>query len=158
MKIKIGSSDYDLCLANLKENVKERKSPESPERKDVNNTSEEDYCYVLGYWDEAITKIAVEKDSSKLCNKLTFWHEVVHGFMIAIGLRELGDDEGFVDALARQLYSFYKNNNIEMVYTYLEKWVSMKHYLKSSKVPEDGMKDIINLKKSLTKPIILLLM
>ena len=118
MKIKIGSSDYDLCLANLKENLKERKSPE---RKDVNNTSEEDELYILGYLDEAFTKIAVEKDSSKLCKKLTFWHEVVHGFMIEIGLRELGEDEGFVDALARQLYSFYKNNNIEKVYTYLEK-------------------------------------
>ena len=121
MKIKIGSSDYELCLANLKENLKERRSPESPERKDVNNTSEEDELYVLGYLDEAFTKIAVEKDSSKLCKKLIFWHEVVHGLMIEIGLRELGEDEGFVDALARQLYSFYKNNNIEKVYTYLEK-------------------------------------
>ena len=118
MKIKIGSSDYDLCLANLKENVKERKSPE---RKDVNNTSEADDCYILGYLDEAFTRIAIEKDSSKLCKKLTFWHEVVHGLMIEIGLRELGEDEGFVDALARQLYSFHKNNNIEKVYTYLEK-------------------------------------
>ena len=51
----------------------------------------------------------------------TFWHEVVHGLMIEIGARELGEDEGFVDALSRQLYSFYKNNNIEKVYTYLEK-------------------------------------
>ena len=118
MKIKIGSSDYDLCLANLKENVKERRSPE---RKDVNNTSEEDELYILGYLDEAYTKIAVEKASSNLCKKLTFWHEVVHGLMIEIGLRELGEDEGFVDALARQLYSFHKNNNIEKVYTYLEK-------------------------------------
>ena len=121
MKIKIGSSDYDLCLANLKENVKERRSPESPERKDVNNTSEEDECYILGYLDEAFTKIAVEKDSSKLCKKLTFWHEVVHGLMIEIGARELGEDEGFVDALSRQLFTFHKNNNIEKVYTYLEK-------------------------------------
>ena len=77
MKIKIGSSDYDLCLANLKENLKERKSPE---RKDVNNTSEEDDCYILGYLDEVFTKIAVEKDSSKLCKKLTFWHTLQRTF------------------------------------------------------------------------------
>lgn len=118
MKIKIGSSDYDLCLANLKENLKERRSPE---RKDVNNTSEEDELCILGYLDEAYTKIAVEKASSKQARKLTFWHEVVHGLMIEIGARELGEDEGFVDALSRQLFTFHKNNNIEKVYTYLEK-------------------------------------
>lgn len=118
MKIKIGSSDYDLCLANLKENQRAKRSPEE---KDVNNSSEEFESYTLGYLDECYTDIAIEKDSSKQARKLTFWHEVVHGLMIEIGARELGEDEGFVDALSRQLFTFHKNNNIEKVYTYLEK-------------------------------------
>jgi hypothetical protein len=41
--------------------------------------------------------------------------------MYEIGLRELGDDEGFVEALSRQLYAFMRNNDINKVYTMLEK-------------------------------------
>lgn len=119
MKIKIGSCDYELCLANLSQKLMEKSAERSPERKDA--SSPEDFL-VLGYLDECDCSINVEKDSCVLTRKLTFWHEVVHGLLFEIGARELSEDEGLVDALARQLYSFYKNNNIDKAYTYLEKW------------------------------------
>lgn len=118
MKVKIGSSEYELTLKNLdvnKEVLKEIKG-------DVSGDLEsKDSQYIFGYIDEIEGKIDIEKNSCINARKLTFWHEVVHGLMYEIGLRELGDDEGFVEALSRQLYGLMRNNDIAKVYTYLEK-------------------------------------
>lgn len=118
MKVKIGSSEYELHLKNLDVNKKVLEEI----NKDSREVSEEyDTKYVFGYIDEIVGKIEVEKNSCVNARKLTFWHEVVHGIMYEIGLRELGDDEGFVEALSRQLYGFMRNNDIYKVYAFLEK-------------------------------------
>ena len=41
--------------------------------------------------------------------------------MYELGMRELGNDEGFVEALGRLLYRFTLDNNLDKIYTYLEK-------------------------------------
>ena len=121
MKIKIGSGDYELWLANLRENQSVLKSLKA--EKSVNNTDTSDYedTYLFGSIDEIEGKIEIEKYSCVNARKLTFWHEVVHGLMYELGMRELGNDEGFVEALGRLLYRFTKDNNLDKIYTYLEK-------------------------------------
>ena len=49
--------------------------------------------------------------------------QLSHGNSIEskIGMRELGNDEGFVEALGRLLYRFTLDNNLDKIYTYLEK-------------------------------------
>lgn len=121
MKIKIGSGEYNLCLKNLTVNQNVLKKIKAV--KSVNN---EDSCnyndtYVFGTIDEVEGTIEIEKHSYINARKLTFWHEVVHGLMFEMGMRELGDDEGFVEALSRLLYRFNSDNNLQKVYTYLEK-------------------------------------
>lgn len=118
MKVKIGSSEYDLYLKNLNVNQKVLKEIKGELPEDLESY---DSKYIFGYIDEIEGKIEIEKNSCTNARKLTFWHEVVHGLMYEIGLRELGDDEGFVEALSRQLYAFMRNNNIDKVYTMLEK-------------------------------------
>ena len=130
MKIKIGSGDYELWLANLRENQSVLKSLKA--EKSANNTDTSDYedTYLFGSIDEIEGKIEIEKYSCVNARKLTFWHEVVHGLMYELGMRELGNDEGFVEALGRLLYRFTLDNNLDKIYTYLEKkWLT---YLLSS--------------------------
>ena len=130
MKIKIGSGDYELWLANLRENQSVLKSLKA--EKSANNTDTLDYedTYLFGSIDEIEGRIEIEKYSCVNARKLTFWHEVVHGLMYELGMRELGNDEGFVEALGRLLYRFTLDNNLDKIYTYLEKkWLT---YLLSS--------------------------
>ena len=121
MKIKIGSGDYELWLANLRENQSVLKSLKA--EKSANNTDTLDYedTYLFGSIDEVEGRIEIEKYSCVNARKLTFWHEVVHGLMYELGMRELGNDEGFVEALGRLLYRFTLDNNLDKIYTYLEK-------------------------------------
>ena len=121
MKIKIGSGDYELWLANLRENQSVLKSLKA--EKSANNTDTLDYedTYLFGSIDEIEGRIEIEKYSCVNARKLTFWHEVVHGLMYELGMRELGNDEGFVEALGRLLYRFTLDNNLDKIYTYLEK-------------------------------------
>ena len=113
MKIKIGSGDYELWLANLRENQSVLKSLKA--EKSANNTDTLDYedTYLFGSIDEIEGRIEIEKYSCVNARKLTFWHEVVHGLMYELGMRELGNDEGFVEALGRLLYRFTLDNNFE---------------------------------------------
>lgn len=121
MNIKIGSGDYELWLANLRENQNALKSLKAEKSANNEEPLDYDYPYLFGAIDEIEGKIEIEKYSCVNARKLTFWHEVVHGLMYELGMRELGNDEGFVEALGRLLYRFTLDNNIQEVYTYLER-------------------------------------
>ena len=121
MNIKIGSGDYELWLANLRENQNALKSLKAEKSVSNEESLDYDYPYLFGAIDEIEGKIEIEKYSCINARKLTFWHEVVHGLMYELGMRELGNDEGFVEALGRLLYRFTLDNNIQEVYTYLER-------------------------------------
>lgn len=121
MNIKIGSGDYELWLANLRENQNALKSLKAEKSASNEEPLDYDYPYLFGAIDEIEGKIEIEKYSCINARKLTFWHEVVHGLMYELGMRELGNDEGFVEALGRLLYRFTLDNNIQEVYTYLER-------------------------------------
>ena len=121
MKIKIGSGDYELWLANLRENQSVLKSLKAEKSANSTDTSDYEDTYLFGSIDEIEGRIEIEKYSCVNARKLTFWHEVVHGLMYELGMRELGNDEGFVEALGRLLYRFTKDNNLDKIYTYLEK-------------------------------------
>ena len=121
MKIKIGSGDYELWLANLKENQSVLKSLRAEKSASSIDTLDYEDTYLFGSIDEIEGRIEIEKYSCVNARKLTFWHEVVHGLMYELGMRELGNDEGFVEALGRLLYRFTLDNNLDKIYTYLEK-------------------------------------
>ena len=121
MNIKIGSGDYELWLANLRENQNALKSLKAEKSVSNEEPLDYEYPYLFGAIDEIEGKIEIEKYSCVNARKLTFWHEVVHGLMYELGMRELGNDEGFVEALGRLLYRFTLDNNIQEVYTYLER-------------------------------------
>ena len=121
MNIKIGSGDYELWLANLRENQNALKSLKAEKSASNEEPLDYEYPYLFGAIDEIEGKIEIEKYSCINARKLTFWHEVVHGLMYELGMRELGNDEGFVEALGRLLYRFTLDNNIQEVYTYLER-------------------------------------
>ena len=121
MNIKIGSGDYELWLANLRENQNALKSLKAEKSASNEEPLDYEYPYLFGAIDEIEGKIEIEKYSCVNARKLTFWHEVVHGLMYELGMRELGNDEGFVEALGRLLYRFTLDNNIQEVYTYLER-------------------------------------
>ena len=121
MNIKIGSGDYELWLANLRENQSVLKSLKAEKSASNEEPLDYEYPYLFGAIDEIEGKIEIEKYSCVNARKLTFWHEVVHGLMYELGMRELGNDEGFVEALGRLLYRFTLDNNIQEVYTYLER-------------------------------------
>ena len=121
MKIKIGSGDYELWLANLRENQSVLKSLKAEKSASSIDTLDYEDIYLFGSIDEIEGRIEIEKYSCVNARKLTFWHEVVHGLMYELGMRELGNDEGFVEALGRLLYRFTLDNNLDKIYTYLEK-------------------------------------
>lgn len=50
----------------------------------------------------------------------SFFHESVHGMLDELGMYELNDNEGFVDALAKQLYVFFTENDIAKIMKILD--------------------------------------
>ena len=63
--------------------------------------------------------ISINKKYPVQTRKQTFWHEVVHAMLDEIGEEELCEDEGFVDAFAKQLYGLIHRNKIDKIYDYL---------------------------------------
>ena len=99
MKINIGSSVHELVL--------------------VPDFCTDDGGVVLGEYRPCEARVLVSKNYPAQVKRQTFWHEVVHGFLDEIGLEELMKDEGFVDALSKQIYSFFERNNIDKIYAFL---------------------------------------
>ena len=99
MKINIGNSVHEIKL------VEEMRTPEGD--------------LVLGEYRPYEEAILVSKNFPAQVKRQTLWHEVVHGMLDEIGADELQTSEGFVDALAKQMYGFFMNNNIEKIYAFL---------------------------------------
>lgn len=49
----------------------------------------------------------------------TLWHELFHAFFDEIGAMDLSNDEGLVDALAKQVHFFLCNNNLDKIYDFI---------------------------------------
>jgi len=101
MKINIGSMKYEL--------VKDSSKPE-----------EECSEIALGSANYLDATITVLSGLDKQVVKQTLWHEIVHVMLNEIGKDKLNNDEGFVDALAKQIYSVLENNNLEKIYKEIE--------------------------------------
>lgn len=63
--------------------------------------------------------IRINNSYPKQTKLQTFWHEVVHAMLDEIGVQQLNDDEGFVEALGKQLYGLFKNNDLKKIYNFL---------------------------------------
>lgn len=98
MKVYIGSMKYDLVL---KETIK---------------YDEQEY---RGAIDECSGKLEMATSFPQQIKQQTLWHEVVHGVLIELGRRDLNSDEGFVDAISKQLYTFTEKNDINKLYSKL---------------------------------------
>ena len=95
MKIKIGGSEYKLV---------------------IEEEFEQDIC---GAIDPEVGEIQIKNCELSQYKQQTFWHEVVHGMLDEMGSLTLSGNEEFVEGFSRQLYGFYKNNNIEKIYSAL---------------------------------------
>lgn len=101
MEIRIGSTKYNLILKKTA----------------LDFEGEE----VLGLIDENEGIIHLHTDVPVQRVKQIFWHECIHGALNEIGMEALGDDEGFVDALSKQLYAFHEDNKLDKIYEALSK-------------------------------------
>ena len=111
MKVVIGSTDYDLKL--VAETVLDGK---------MNTLSDgkiEDGGVCAGCLERFENVISINKKYTHQTRKQTFWHEAVHAMLDELGEEELCEDEGFVDAMAKQIYSFINRNKIDKIYEYL---------------------------------------
>jgi hypothetical protein len=97
MKIKLGSLDYDLVMTDKKIEFEE-----------------EDM--VLGLIEEPKCTITIYKNVPNQTKEQTFWHETIHGMMAELGQYDLFENEGFIDAFAKQLHMFLKRNDINKIY------------------------------------------
>ena len=104
MKINIGVTEYDLKLV--------------PEEELKEELGGEDKAY-FGLTDYVGSKIKVNNAHNQQTKKQTFWHEIVHAMLDEIGMNELNADEGFVDALGKQVYGVIKKNKLDKIYAYL---------------------------------------
>lgn len=95
MKIKIGGSEYKLV---------------------IEEELEEDIC---GAIDFEVGEIQIKNFELPQYKRQTLWHEIVHGMLDEMGSLTLSNNEEFVEGFGRQLYGFYKNNNIEKIYSAL---------------------------------------
>lgn len=95
MKILVGGSEYKLKFTE-----------------DI----EDNAC---GFLDPTNGEIVVCSDMNQQLIKQTFWHEVVHAMLEESGNIKISNNEEIVDALARQIYCFFKNNNLEKIYKFL---------------------------------------
>ena len=102
MKVHIGSLDYDLVVTE--------------DKIEYGNPDDE----ILGLCEEYQCRIVVAKNYPKQTKQQTFWHEVIHAMMMELGQKDLFDDEGFTDSMAKQLHMFFKNNKVEKIYEKLD--------------------------------------
>lgn len=99
MKINIGNSTHEIKL--------------------VPEIITEEGDLVLGEYRPYEEAILVSKSFPAQVKRQTLWHEVVHGMLDEIGADALQTDEGFVDALAKQLYGFFMRNDVDKIYAFL---------------------------------------
>lgn len=117
MKTQIGATNYELLLM-----------PQSQ----LSELLSEDMSDALAYINNVDCVICVSNDMPIQTMQQSFFHEVVHGMLEEIGERDLNSDEGFVEAMAKQLYSFYTRNNTEKILNHIADKHDVKNYKKIS--------------------------
>lgn len=109
MKLNLGSMEYEIILKNPIEEFELEKEKEN---------KDEDHVYaglIVPY--DADLYISPEYEAQVKAQ--SFWHEVMHGVMDEIGRQDLYNDEGLIEAIAKQIYSILKNNDMRKIYEYL---------------------------------------
>lgn len=69
---------------------------------------------------ELDARIIVSSDIPVQIMKQCFFHEIVHGILIELGMTQLNSDEGFVDSFAKQMYTLFHRNNLDKIMKFLE--------------------------------------
>lgn len=111
--IEVGATDYDILPMGETEIKKFYMSnPEGDE--------DDDPGYLFGFTDFKFGYIFVDANLLKEQKRQTFFHELTHVFLDEIGADEMNSDEGFVEALSKQIYGFFKKNNLQEIYDFLE--------------------------------------
>ena len=107
MKVNIGGSVYDVKVKPVDE---------------VNSilSSRSDIGECAGFCDFMNEQIYVAKEYPSESKKKILLHEIVHAMLVEIG-SQLNDDEYFVDALSRQLYTFVSKNNVGKIFDFITK-------------------------------------
>lgn len=108
MKVNIGSTAYELKLM--------------PSKKisEFYNGDNKESIECAGMCDVMAEKIYVANDFPVESRKKILYHELVHGMLTEMG-SDKNDDESFVDALARQLYSLFNKNNVQKIQDFISK-------------------------------------
>ena len=103
MKVNLGSLIYDMELRPL-EKLQQAEGLEEAVA-GINEMG----CHIL-----------ISNDIPVQTMKQCFFHEVVHGMLSELGMDTMNGDEGFVDALAKQMYILFTRNNLDKIMKFLE--------------------------------------
>lgn len=114
MKIRIGSTKYELN----KRSDKEMTQCKSIAYQDDERIEDVEIAGFTSFFD---CKIDINNSYPAQTKKQTFWHEAVHAILQEVGQSELCDNEDFVESIGKQLYGFHEDNNLEKIYSFLEK-------------------------------------
>lgn len=108
MKVRIGSTKYEINKGTDKEISK------------IMECDDDKYSIsgITNFFDSVIT---INSSYPAQTMKQTFWHETVHALLEEIGQSELSQNEDFVESVAKQLYGFHQDNNLEKIYAFLDK-------------------------------------
>lgn len=107
MKVNIGGTVYEVKVRPVDE---------------VNSvlSSRSDLGECAGFCDFMNEQIYIAKEYPIESKKKILLHEIVHAMLVEIG-SEMNDDEYFVDALSRQLYTFINKNNLDKLLSFVAK-------------------------------------
>ena len=106
MKVKIGVTNYDLNVLTADKIV------EAFGEDDVEGT-------LCGFLDPPYNMIRVNNEIPTQAMIQTFFHECTHAMLWEIGQEELYDDEGFVEAMSKQIFGLIQNNKLNKIYAFL---------------------------------------
>lgn len=106
-KISIGSTEYDLLAI-----------PQSEVDASLSGDGE-DAGGAFACIDTGLCEIRIANDVPLQVMIQSFFHEATHGMLYEIGQGALSDDEGFVDAFSKQIYSLFMRNEVSKILSYL---------------------------------------
>lgn len=108
MKVKIGTTDYDLMVVKPEKMVQDYEAFGDDE-------SDPNMC---GFMCPAFNIVRIRDDIPTNSRMHTFIHECTHAMLYEIG-NDLYHNEGFVEAMSKQIYGLFYNNNFEKIYKFL---------------------------------------
>lgn len=102
MKINVGSMKYDLHKSD-----------------NIIFGDEDENSVISGLTNPMEGTIQILKGMPEQARQQTLWHELFHAFFDEIGAFELSNDEGLVEALAKQVHYFLQHNNLDKIYDFI---------------------------------------